>query len=319
MVNIFNSVTFGPVPSRRLGRSIGINNIPPKTCTYSCIYCQLGKTNNMQIERQQFYTPEKILSAVKNKVKKVKSKGESIDYLTFVPDGEPTLDSNLAKEILYLRELGIKIAVIANASLLSEKDVRENLSNADWVSLKIDTVDHEIWKKINKPHKSLRFERILDGISDFSISFKGCLTTETMLIKNVNDQIKNIEDTADYIKGLNPKKSYLSVPTRPPAEIEVKPTSETNLNIAYQVFTKHGIDTEYLIGYEGNNFGFTGDIEEDLLGIASVHPIRKDGVIELLKKADRDWSVVDNLLHESKLMEVEYQNSKFYVRKFELG
>ena len=317
MVNIFNSVTFGPVPSRRLGRSIGINNIPPKICTYSCIYCQLGKTNNMQIERQQFYTPEKILSAVKNKVKKVKSKGESIDYLTFVPDGEPTLDSNLAKEILYLRELGIKIAVIANASLLSEKDVRENLSNADWVSLKIDTVDHEIWKKINKPHKSLRFERILDGISDFSISFKGCLTTETMLIKNVNDQIKNIEDTADYIKGLNPKKSYLSVPTRPPAEIEVKPTSENNLNIAYQVFTKHGIDTEYLIGYEGNNFGFTGDIVEDLLGIASVHPIRKEGVIELLKKADKDWSVVDNLLHESKLMEVEYQNRKFYVRKFE--
>jgi len=319
MVNIFNSVTFGPVPSRRLGRSIGINNIPPKICTYSCIYCQLGKTNNMQIERQQFYTPEKILSAVKNKVKKVKSKGESIDYLTFVPDGEPTLDSNLAKEILYLRELGIKIAVIANASLLSEKDVRENLSNADWVSLKIDTVDHEIWKKINKPHKSLRFERILDGISDFSISFKGCLTTETMLIKNVNDQIKNIEDTADYIRGLNPKKSYLSIPTRPPAEIEVKPTSEINLNIAYQVFTKHDIDTEYLIGYEGNAFGYTGDIKEDLLSIASVHPIRKEGVVELLKKADKDWSIVDNLLHENKLMEVEYKNKKFYVRKFEQG
>ena len=319
MVNISESIAFGPVPSRRLGHSLGINNIPPKICTYSCIYCQLGKTIKMQIQRQQFYESEKIVNAVKNKVKKAKSKGESIDYLTFVPDGEPTLDSNLGKEILDLKELGIRIAVITNASLLWEKDARDHLSNVDWVSLKIDTVDHAIWKKINKPHKSLRFERILDGISEFSLSFKGGLTTETMLIKNVNDQIKNIEDTADYIKGLNPKKSYLSVPTRPPAEIEVKPTSETNLNIAYQVFTKHGIDTEYLIGYEGNNFGFTGDIEEDLLGIASVHPIRKDGVIELLKKADRDWSVVDNLLHESKLMEVEYQNSKFYVRKFEQG
>ncbi len=96
----------------------------------------------------------------------------------------------------------------------------------------------------------------------------------------------------------------------------VKPASENTLNIAYQIFTKHGIDTEYLIGYEGKNFGFTGDIEEDLLSIASVHPIQKDGVLELLKKADKDWSVVDNLLHDDKLMEVEYQNRKFYVRKF---
>ncbi len=156
MVNISESITFGPVPSRRLGRSLGINNIPPKICTYSCIYCQIGKTSNMQIERQQFFTPEKIINDVKKKVKKAKSKDESIDYLTFVPDGEPTLDSNLGKEILYLKEIGIKIAVITNASLLSEKEARNHLSNANWVSLKIDTVDHKIWKKINKPHKSLR-------------------------------------------------------------------------------------------------------------------------------------------------------------------
>lgn len=317
MVNIFDSIAFGPVPSRRLGQSLGINNIPPKICTYSCIYCQIGKTIKMQTERQQFYTPEKIVSAVKNKIRKAKGKGESIDYLAFVPDGEPTLDFNLGKEILYLKELGIKIAVITNASLLSEKDVRDNLSNADWVSLKIDTVDHAIWKKINKPHKSLRFERILDGISEFSMSFKGDLTTETMFIQNVNDQIRSIEDTADFITRLHPTKSYLSIPTRPPAETGVKPTSENNLNTAYQVFTKRGIDTEYLIGYEGNTFGFTGDIVEDLLDIASVHPIRKDGVVELLKKADKDWSIVEKLLHEDKLMEVEYDNKKFYVRKFE--
>jgi wyosine [tRNA(Phe)-imidazoG37] synthetase (radical SAM superfamily) len=317
MVNISESIAFGPVPSRRLGRSLGINNIPPKICTYSCIYCQLGKTIKMQIERQEFYTPEKIESEVKNKVRKAKEKGESIDYLTFVSDGEPTLDSNLGKEILYLRELGIKIAVITNASLLWEKDARDQLSNADWVSLKIDTVDHTIWEKMNKPHKSLRFERILDGISDFSLSFKGDLTTETMFVRNINDQIKNIEDTADFIKGLHPTKSYLSIPIRPPSEAWVKPTSETMLNTAYQVFTKHGIDTEYLIGYEGNTFGFTGDIEEDLLSIASVHPIRKDGISELLKKAEKDWSIVEKLLHEDKLIEVEYNKKKFYVRKFE--
>lgn len=92
-------ITFGPVPSRRLGRSLGINNIPPKICTYSCIYCQLGKTFNMKIQPQVFYPPSKIFKEVQKKVEKSREKGELIDYLTFVPDGEPTLDINLGQEI----------------------------------------------------------------------------------------------------------------------------------------------------------------------------------------------------------------------------
>ena len=311
-----NLIAFGPVPSRRLGRSLGINNIPSKICTYSCIYCQLGKTLKMQIERQQFYKPEKIFNTVKDKVKKTKEKKESIDYLTFVSDGEPTLDSDLGKKISLLKELAIKIAVITNASLLWKKDVRNQLSFADWVSLKIDTVDSKIWRKINKPNYNLIFEKILDGISNFSLSFKGVLTTETMLIKNVNDKTRTIEDTANFVSRLNPTKSYLSIPTRPPVESWVKPASEFDLNKAYQIFKKSNINVEYLIGYEGNDFGYTGDIETDLLSIASVHPIRKDGIIRLLKKAEKNWSVVDKLLREDRLIEVEYNGRRFYVRRF---
>jgi len=308
-------IAFGPVPSRRLGQSVGLNNIPPKICTYSCVYCQLGKTNDVRIRRQPFYAPQRILQAVKRKIQNAREKGESIEYLTFVPDGEPTLDLNIGKEIELLRELDIKIGVITNASLLWKKDVRDQLNNADWVSLKIDAVDHDVWKNMNRPHGSLRFESVLDGILEFSSSFTGDLTTETMCIQNVNDIPKTVEETVDFIAGLNPKKSYLSVPTRPPAETGVKPTSEVKLNTAYQMFKKRGIDAEYLIGYEGNTFGYTGDIEEDLLSITAVHPIRKDGVIELLKKAGKDWSIVEKLLHEDKLMEVEYNDKKFYVRK----
>lgn len=111
------SIAFGPVPSRRLGHSLGINNIPPKTCTYSCVYCQLGNTINMPVERKNFYKVTDITQAVKEKVKQVKEKGEQIDYLSFVPDGEPTLDANLGQEIELLKSLGIKIAIISNASL----------------------------------------------------------------------------------------------------------------------------------------------------------------------------------------------------------
>ena len=309
-------IAFGPVPSRRLGRSLGVNNIPSKICTYSCIYCQIGKTLKTQIERQQFYKPEKIFDTVKDKLKKAKEKKESIDYITFVSDGEPTLDSDLGNEILRLKHLGIKIAVITNASLLWKKDVRDQLSFADWVSIKIDTVDGKIWRKINKPNYNLIFEKILDGISNFSLSFKGVLTTETMLIKNVNDKTRTIEDTANFVSRLNPTKSYLSIPTRPPVESWVKPASEFDLNKAYQIFKKSNINVEYLIGYEGNDFGYTGDIETDLLSIASVHPIRKDGIIRLLKKAEKNWSVVDKLLREDRLIEVEYNGRRFYVRRF---
>ncbi len=315
MVNTFDSIAFGPVHSRRLGRSLGINNIPPKICTYSCIYCQLGRTTTMQIERQQFYKPEEIVNTVKNKVRKAKEKGEPIDYLTFVPDGEPTLDSNLGKEIELLRELDIKIAVISNASLLWEKDVRDQLSSASWVSLKIDTVDHNIWQSINRPHGALRFESILDGISEFSRSFTGDLTTETMFIQNVNDKTEMVEKTADFIAGLNPKKSYISIPIRPPTEPWVKHTSEFELNTAYQIFKERGIDTEYLIGYEGNTFAFTGDIEDDLLSIMSVHPMREDGVSELLSKANANWSVIEKLIKRGEVVEVEYNGNKYYMRK----
>ncbi|MEM4462029.1 MAG: radical SAM protein, partial [Candidatus Bathyarchaeia archaeon] len=134
------SLAFGPISSRRLGRSLGINNVPYKVCTYSCIYCQLGETTNKIIRRRRFYKPEDILTEVEKRVKDIYLKDEHIDYLTFVPDGEPTLDANLGREISLLKRIGIPIAVLTNASLLWNKDVRKSLLEADLVSLKVDAV-----------------------------------------------------------------------------------------------------------------------------------------------------------------------------------
>ncbi len=148
-------IAFGPVPSRRLGRSLGINNIPPKYCTYGCVYCQVGRTSHMQAERSNFYRPEAIVQDVLNKCKKAQEQEQTIDYLTFVPDGEPTLDIDLGLEILLLKPLGIKTAVITNSSLLWRADVRAEIKNADLISVKIDTVNNETWHKINRPHGSV--------------------------------------------------------------------------------------------------------------------------------------------------------------------
>lgn len=308
-------IAFGPVPSRRLGKSLGINNIPPKICTYSCVYCQLGRTHNMQVERKEFYKPEEILNAVEKKVKESRERNEPIDYLTFVTDGEPTLDINLGEEIELLRPLGINIAIITNSSLIHDKAVRDVLSKADWVSVKIDAISQNIWHKIDRPHGSLKLQEILEGISEFSDSFNGYLVAETMLIQDINDNSSELEDIADFISNLNIKKSYVSIPTRPPAEKWVKPATEYNINSSYQIFKERGIGVEYLIGYEGNAFAYTGNVEEDLLSITSVHPMKEEAITEFLKKADSNWGVIKKLVEEKKLVEIKYKKNKFYMRK----
>jgi len=310
-------IAYGPVPSRRLGQSLGVNNIPPKICTYSCIYCQIGRTLNMHANRQVFYKPEEILEGVKNKVKEAKSKKEPIDYLAFVPNGEPTLDSNLGEEIEMLRSLKTKIAVITNASLIWEKDVRDALYKADWVSVKIDAINQDIWRRIDRPYGSLKLDRILEGMSEFSKTFEGDLVTETMLIQGVNDSVKELETIADFVSELNSKKSYISIPIRPPAEKWVKPADEHRVNMAYQIFKEKDIDVEYLIGYEGNTFAYMGNVEEELLSITSVHPMRKDGMEKFLQKANADWEVITGLIAEKKLIELEYHGKKFYMKKIE--
>ena len=307
-------IAFGPVPSRRLGRSLGINNIPPKVCTYSCVYCQVGRTHTLQLERGPFYEPEDIIKSVGKQVKKAIKKGEPIDYLTFVSDGEPTLDVNLGYEIDLLKSLGIKIGVITNASLIFREDVRADLMKADWVSLKFDSISKTSWRKINRPHRELELGSILEGMLDFSKSFRGELVTETMLIQGIGLDADILKEMADFLDRLNPAKAYLAIPTRPPAESWVRPPEPKDINVAFQVFHEKLDQVEYLIGYEGNAFAFTGNVEEDLLSITSVHPMRESAVREFLKKAGADGSVVHQLIAQSKLVEADYEGQKFYLR-----
>lgn len=310
-----NYITYGPVPSRRLGQSLGINNIPAKTCSYSCLYCQLGNTTRMLVERAAFYQAEAIAQNVNDRVQQVRKKGELVDYLTFVPDGEPTLDANLGTEIELLRPLGIKIAVITNASLIWRKDVRRDLQQADWVSLKIDTVSEETWHRINRPHRSLRLEAVLAGMLQFVADFSGELATETMLIEGINDGGEQIERTSDFLAQLKPDKAYLAVPTRPPAEKSTKAASERAISMAHQVFGERLGSVEYLIGYEGDAFACTGNVTEDLLSITSVHPMREEAIAQFLSKAGAGWEVVEKLIRDSTLVELIYQGQKFYMRR----
>ncbi len=151
---------------------------------------------------------------------------------------------------------------------------------------------------------------------EFARTFKGKIITETMLIKNINDNSQHIERVADFLAQLKPSRSYLSLPIRPPTERWVQAPPEEMVNQSYYLFKDKIDQVEYLIGYEGNAFAFTGEVEEDILSITSVHPMREEALRDFLKRAKSNWSVIDRLIKQGQLVESEYKGHKFYIRKF---
>lgn len=308
------AVCFGPVPSRRLGRSIGVNNIPPKSCSYSCVYCQVGSTQGTECATRVFLSPDLIFEAVKRQLSLARQGGEPVDYVTFVADGEPTLDANLGEAIRRIKGLGAPVAVISNGSLVTLKSVRDALSRADWVSLKIDAVEENLWKRISIPHRSLDLGDILEHMEVFSRGYRGTLATETMLVDGLNHREDHAAALAKRLKRINPQRAYLSVPTRPPAVGWAAPPSPEAINAVYQIVSREISGVELLTGYEGSSFSSTGIPGDDILAITAVHPMREDAVRALLDKAGADWGVVDSMLTAGSLSRSEYRGEIFYMR-----
>ena len=208
-------IAFGPVPTRRLGSSLGMNNIPYKVRTYACVYCQMGHTLRFQTKPSRYYEVD---TDVKEVAKKVAESKDLIDYLTFVPDGEPTLDANIEDIFKRLKPLGIRIAVITNGKLIEQEDVRAALRSADWISLKVDSVDEDAWRRVNRPHRRLSLSAILEGMLEVRKGYTGNLVAETMLVAGINDREQNLKDIASFLARLSPQCSYISIPTKPPVE-----------------------------------------------------------------------------------------------------
>jgi len=309
------NLIFGTVPSRRLGKSMGVNNIPHKVCSYSCAYCQIGKALKMQVERAEFYPPDTIIKQVENKLNDLCT-NDLPDYITLVPDGEPTLDIHLGELISKIKPLGFPIAVITNSSLLDNKNVQAELMKADYISLKVDTVNQASWKIINKPHKKLNLESILTAIQDFSKIFKGKLVTETMLIHGANDTEEEITALAQFLQTVRPEIAYVAIPTRPPAFKGTIAANELAVARAYDIFNKHGLTAELLTGYEGNAFASSGNFTEDILSITAVHPMRKDAVFELMEKSDATEKDFNKLIKNGLIKKIVFQDREFYLRKF---
>jgi wyosine [tRNA(Phe)-imidazoG37] synthetase (radical SAM superfamily) len=309
-------ISFGPIPSRRLRKSLGINNIiSPKTCSYGCVYCQVGKTIKKSIKRETFFKSEMIFEKVEEHLRRLSDENYP-DYLTFVSNGEPTLDINLGRSTELLKKIGIPVAVITNASLLGDDSIRKDLRLSDLVSVKMDAGDNETWQKVNCPDPGLEFEKVTEGKNLFASEFKGILYTETMLVEGVNDYSENLINVAKLVHNLNPAKAYLSIPIRPPAGSSVKAPGTEKLNQAWQIFNDMNINTEFLTGFEGTDTGYTGNIYEDILNITAVHPLREDTLLKLLQNDGAVYSVVDSLIHQRLIKSIIYEGNKYFIRDY---
>jgi len=306
------NIVFGPVSSRRLGYSLGVNTMYYKVCTYNCVYCQVGRTKRCSIKRDKFLDPQEAFNLVKDKIKLLTEQRTHIDYISILPNGEPTLDVNLSKEILLLREFGYKIAIFTNSSLLWNDDVKESLSLADYVSVKVDTVNETTWTKLDRPHRKLRFQAILDGIVDFSKSYRGFLTTETMLVKNINDNLDELEVLSEYFIKLKKNKSYFTIPIRPPTEAYVAAPNISTLS-EISKFAKNKItDSETLFFPEENGFEGAGNLEEELLGIMSVHPMNEEAVEKFIKNKCGNPNTLKSMIDNKLITQINFEGKIFY-------
>lgn len=305
-------VVYGPVRSRRLGYVLGINNVKPKVCSYNCIYCPSGKTTCCSICTNYCLSPYELHLSVRKKLGEIEKSGKKIDYILFAGSGAPTLDSSLSKEISLLREFGYKIAVFTNSSLLWGDNIQEELMFADYVSLKIDTVNEETWQKMNRPHRRLDYNLILEGIEQFSKRFQGTLTTETTLIKNFNDNAGEIEELSKFLNKLKHQASYFMTPMYPPAEsYAVSPDAETlqQLSILIKEKVKNSV---LLCCPETEEFFATDDFENELLGLLALHPVSVDAVKHFIK-GNGESKILNNLIENFSIKEVMHNGKNFYA------
>jgi len=259
---------YGPVPSRRLGISLGISPIPKKTCNYSCIYCQLGRTDKMTNTRKMFFPVDEILS----EFDAVVTQKIAFDVITIVGEGEPTLYLGLGKLIEQLQQRCDKpIAVITNGALLYDKQVREDLQKADIVLPTLDACSPDLFRRINRPHKALSFDNVLWGLQEFSKTFKGQLWIEIMLVEGYNDDKKSLHDYSEVLSTLHYDKLYVNTPVRPPAESCAKAVDHEKMAFAAQYLK--GISIDLLVSQ-----GFHSEIKDDYSAVLSIikrHPMNQ--------------------------------------------
>lgn len=300
---------FGPVPSRRLGYSLGVDIIPPKYCSYDCVYCQIGKTTHVETARKSFYEPGAIIEQVMGKV----SSAAPIDVITFSGSGEPTLNADLGLMIREIkRKTPVPVAVITNGSLLSSKEVRGDLKEADIVLPSLDAVSQNVFERINRPHPSLDIRSVIEGLKAFRRGFDRQIWLEIMLITNVNDDPYDLEKMAQLVSTLNMDRIQLNTVTRPPSESSAVRLTDGALK---EICAMLGPSCEIISGFEK-----AADIHVETTAASIIletlkrRPLTLDDVVRITGMSHFEAKTRLNILEKEGLITTYVLNDElFYV------
>ena len=303
------SHVFGPVPSRRLGRSLGIDVIPFKTCSYDCIYCQLGKTTNRTIERKEYIPLKAIIGEIK---KKLRSKPLP-DYITLSGSGEPTLYSPLYPLIQEIKQITeIPVAVLTNGSLLYEEDVRRAVRNADLVIPSLDAGDETVFQCVNRPHPDITFEKMIRGLIEFRQMYGGLLWLEVFLLRGITAIEITVKKIISYVNKVKPDRIQLNTVARPPAEDFAFGVTEERMNYFASLF---GEKAEVIADYRDvKNKDFFSVEREDVYNLIKRRPCSLDG-IALGLSIHRNEAVkhLQHLLKDGAITTETREDNRFYT------
>ncbi len=299
---------YGPVPSRRLGFSLGIDIIPFKTCAFDCIYCQLGPTTLKTINRKKYFPLKDILFSIKKKL----ASGHRIDTITLSGSGEPTLNSDIGKLIREIKKTtSIPVAVLTNSSLLNRKRVRKDLLAADLVVPSLDAATLEAFAKTNRPHSSLKLEEIIKGLEKFRQEFKGSIWLEIMLVKGVNDSSPHLRRLKKVIAKIKPEKIHLNTVVRPPAEKSARSLSLRELEKIKKFFGKN---TEIIAEFDKKAQKLSSeDLEKAILSMIQRRPVTLSDISTSLGAHKNEvLKYLNFLIREGKIQSASHEGSKYY-------
>lgn len=300
---------FGPVPSRRLGLSLGISPVPRKTCNYSCIYCQLGRTDHLTNKREMFFPVSEIISELEATL----LANPAFDVATIVGEGEPTLYLGLGALIEAVKARVDKpVAVITNGALVYEPQVRAELSKADIVLLSMDAYDQPSLQKINRPHGKIKFCDVYEGLKIFSQQYQGQLWLEIMLMADNADD-PALQEYAQMLRELKYQRLYLNTPVRPPAEPDVSALDHEQMQRAVSILG--GISIDLL-----SSQGFHSEIADHYAAILSIikrHPMNQFEIESFLKNRGCEdiQKIMDRLKQDKAVSELEYMGYITYRLK----
>jgi len=258
---------YGPVPSRRLGRSYGVDIVPFKVCTLDCVYCQLGKTTNRTIERKDYGPIGPILAELRETL----AEGLEADFITIAGSGEPTLNSRLGELIDGIKKISdIPVAILTNGTLLYKEDVRADCSKADVVMPSLDAGDKQTFQKVNRPHRDISIENLISGLCAFREEFAGRIWLEVFFVEGLNTEDEQIAKIRDAIELIRPDKIQLNTAVRPTAEADIKRLDAEKLQaVAARLGPKCEVVADFSLSHHGKAFE---NKAEDVLSILKRRP-----------------------------------------------